>query len=78
MIRILSALVEALLSLSMADAPICVMVGEYKCAPIKVEVKCMTEDLRAGWWGRHQDKGCTWVVTLSETTRVEASHDQEG
>lgn len=49
--------------------PVCVMVGDYKCAPIKIELRCMTPDQRVGWWDTHQDPTCTWVVTLKESGR---------
>lgn len=49
---------------------VCVAVGAYKCAPVRVTARCMTSDQRADWWDNHQDASCTWVLALEETTRA--------
>lgn len=57
-----------------STTPVCVAVGKgYKCAPVKVELRLMTPDQRAGWWDRHVDDSgsAAFVFVISETTRTE-------
>lgn len=54
--------------------PLAVAVGRgFKAAPLTTAVTCMTPDQRAQWWDHHQDAGCTDVLVISETTRVEST-----
>lgn len=60
----------------MEQKDICVAVGRgFKCAPIRVDFQCMTQDQRSGWWDKHQDSECRWVVVLMEGTRAESPVD---
>lgn len=55
--------------------PACVAVGRgFKCAPIRLEVQCLTRDLgRADWFDKHTDTtGCELVLVVVETSRAQA------
>lgn len=71
----LVTLLLSLLATYAPELPICFARSEYKCSPVKVEIRTMTADLRAGWYDHHVeppgDPANVIVLVIQETTRVQ-------
>lgn len=63
---------QLVVALQNTSGPIAVQVGSgFKAAPIKLEYRCMSLDIRAGWYDKHVDNGnCVVVIVISDTSRA--------
>lgn len=59
-------------TLEKLEFPIAVQVGSgYKAGPLRLEYRCMSLDIRAGWYDKHVDSGnCVVIIVISDTSRA--------